>query len=298
LKRTLLVLFITLSLLLPAMARNGPSSRPAAPAAPSPVFLELWNSLAYYDTNLERTGFASLLGRYEGKIGLNVFELPLQIYGVYYGVSSQSEEHYNNSIFSGAGMRIMPFQALRMQGFVGDIIRATKIYGEQLSSSYQRNAASAAGLATEDTRYGIEVYREWNLDNPDPRQPWAELWTKFDYRDTNFGWEEFKDYVFYCQPKIGRHLDDGIQVYLRADVTASGKDTPAYYFLNVVDYGVGIRFEPWRKTGHVNDFLRKFKMYAEFLGVSYLRHAPEAATPPGESVSTDVRFGIEFSYGR
>jgi len=293
LKRTFFVLIVLLALLSAAIAADPPAERSA-------LFIELWNSLAYYDTNVERPRFASVLGRYEGKIGFNIFSYPIQVYGVYYGVASQDPAYYNNSLFSGAGARVMPFQRVKIGGIFGDIVREVRVYAEQLSASYQNGQASAeaAGLAKEDKRYGIEIYREWNLDNPDIGAPWGELWTKLDWRETNFGWEDFNDYVLYLQTKFGRHLSDGIEVYLRADITASGKDTPDYYFLNIADYGVGLRFEPWRQIGKTNDLLRKFKMYAEILGVSYLRHTPEDATPPGQSVSSDVRFGVEFSYGR
>lgn len=230
-------------------------------------------------------------------MGLNFFNYPLQFYGVYYGVSSQDPNYYNNSLFSGGGVRVMPFGGLRGRGILADVMREVKIYYEDLSSSYMKDAASAeaAGLAKTDKRYGIEIYREWNLDNPDFGAPWGELWLKCDYRETNFGWEEFNNYILYFQPKFGRHLGDGIEIYLRADVTASGKEGPAYSFLNIADYGVGLRFEPWRQIGQKDDLFHKFKMFAEVLGVSYLKDKPASAA---NMVDSDVRFGIEFSYGR
>ncbi|MFA6548760.1 MAG: hypothetical protein WCT39_02345, partial [Candidatus Margulisiibacteriota bacterium] len=102
------------------------------------------------------------------------------------------------------------------------------------------------------------------------------------------------DYVAFAQPKLGIHLADGIRPYLRADIITSGKSGSSYAFMNISDYGVGIRFEPWRKPGAPDDLLKKFKMYAEVLGVSYLKDDPV----PAKKVSTDVRFGVEFSYGR
>ncbi len=292
-KKLILVLLITIILVLPAKQSFG------IPPAHPYLFLELWNNLAYYDTNLEKPRFASVLGRFEGKVGLNFFHYPIQFYGVYYGVSSQDPNYWNNSLFSGGGVRVMPFGGFNGGGIVGDLIRGVKIYYEDLSASYMKDAVSAeaAGLADTDKRYGIEIYREWNLDDPDLGAPWGELWFKYDYRETNFVWggEEFKTDVFYFQPKLGRHLGDGIEIYLRADITASGKEGPAYSFLNIADYGVGLRFEPWRQTGQTDDLLRKFKMFTEILGVSYLKDKPANAA---NVVDSDVRFGVEFSYGR
>jgi hypothetical protein len=261
----------------------------------SPFFLEMWNYAAFMDTNLERKNFSSVLGRYEGKLGLNLFDFPLQVYGVYYGVASQANDYWDNSLFDGSGVRLIPFRDYPGTGWYNEWLQGMKFYVESLGSSYQKNAVSAEALSKTDSRYGIEIYHEWNLENPNPKYPWAELWANYSRRETNFGWEPFNDYVFYCQPKIGMLLADGIRTYVKADVTTSGKSGPSYSFLNVADYGVGIRFEPWRTKGRPDDLLKKFKMFAEFLGVSYLKDKP---VDPNKQVSSDVRFGIEFSYGR
>ncbi|MEE8638306.1 MAG: hypothetical protein V3T21_04580 [Candidatus Margulisiibacteriota bacterium] len=271
-----------------AFARNGPP--PKRPL----TFIELWNNIAYYDTNLERKGFASFLGRFEGKAGISLFNSPLQVYGVYYGAFSQSDDYWNNSIFSGGGVRFKPFESYPASGWQDEWIRGLKIFAESLGSSYLKNAASAeaADLKTTDTRYGIEVWHEWNLDKIDENLPWGELWANLSVRSTNFSTMESNNYVLYFQPKIGKHLGKGVEVYLRADITSSDRDD---YWLNIADYGVGVRFEPWRKNGGKNDLFRKFKMFAEILWVSYLKDKP---TDPNKEVSTDVRLGIDFSFGR
>jgi hypothetical protein len=268
--------------------------QPPPPEQPL-FFLELWNNAAFYDTNLEKQRFASILGRFEGKVGFNVFHFPLQTYGVYYGASSQDEAYWNNYIFSGGGVRLIPFRSYRGTAWFNEWVPGLKIFYEGLSSSYLKNAASAEALAKTDTRYGIEIWHEWNQENPDRGRPWGELWMNYSYRETNFGWEEFKDSVLYFQPKFGIHLAKDIKAYLRADITSSGKEGPDYSFLNIADYGVGVRFEPLREIGEATDLFRKFKMFAEVLGVSYLKDKP---TDPSKVVSSDVRFGVEFSYGR
>ena len=287
LSRAFLGFLIAFLLCLPAVAQ------PAHPA----VFLELWNNAAFYDTNLEKPRFAALLGRFEGKVGLNLFDYPIQAYGVYYGAASQSSKYWNNYIFSGGGVRIIPFRDYRGSSWINEWVKGIRIYTESLSSTYLKDAASAeaANLAKGDTRYGIEIYYEWNQENPDWRKPWGELWAKYEYRDTNFGWEEFKQPVLYFQPKFGVYLERGIQAYLRADITSSGKSGSDYSFLNIADYGVGLRFVPLREIGQSTDLFRNFKMFVEVLGVSYLKDKPAISE---NEVSSDVRFGVEFSYGR
>lgn len=155
-----------------------------------------------------------------------------------------------------------------------------------------KNAVSGEANRRTDTRYGFDLWHEWNLDNPDPDNFWGELWANLSYRSTNFSWTDFNGYIFYFQPKIGRHLGRGIEPYVRADITSSDK---ADYWLNVLDYGAGIRFEPWRQTADKDSLLKKFKMFAEILSVSYLRGKPADSN---KTVSSDVRFGIDFTYGR
>lgn len=258
-------------------------------------FAELWNNFAYYDTNVERKGFASLLGRFEGKLGIYLGDTPYQLYGVYYGVASQDEHYWNNAIYAGAGLRFRPFADYASTSWQDEWIKDVKIFVESLSSNYLKDAASAEAdrIPKTDTRYGFDLWHEWNLDNPDESIPWGELWSNLSWRSTSFSWRrEFNDYIFYFQPKVGWHLGKGIETYLRGDLTYSGKSD---YWLNVADYGVGIRFEPWRRMSGSNEFLKKFKMFVEVLGVSYLKDKPPE---PNKEVSSDIRFGIDFSYGR
>jgi len=268
-------------------------------AAELKPFVESWNNLAYYDTNLEKKGFASLLGRFEGKLGVYLFDTPFQLYGAYYGTTSQSSDYFDNSLFAGGGIRFKPFESYKGSSWSDEWIRDVKIFAESLGSSYFKGGASAEadGLRKTDTRYGLDLWHEWNLDKADESLPWGELWANLSYRDTNFVWsgQSFQTYVFYFQPKIGRHLGRGIEVYLRGDAVLSGKSGPSYYFLNVADYGVGIRFEPWRQMEAANEFLKKFKMYIEILSVNYLKDKPANSN---QIVNSDVRFGIDFSYGR
>ena len=289
-RRALAVLLILASFYSLAHAENNPiQSSPAG-------FMELWNNLTYFDTNLEKKGFASLLGRFEGKLGFNFFNYPIQLYGAYYGTASQSRDYWNNSLVSGAGIRLRPFEGFSASGWMNEWINDTKIYAESLSIKYLMNEASAEadGLKDKDMRYGLEVWHEWNLKNVDLAVPWGELWANLSVRSTNFSSRESSATIFYLQPKFGRHIAPGIEAYLKADITYSNKDD---YWLNIADYGVGIRFAPWRSGTDVYGLFRNFKMFAELLGVSYLKGQPAEAEPV-KRVSTDARFGIDFSYGR
>ena len=94
---------------------------------------------------------------------------------------------------------------------------------------------------------------------------------------------------------MGFYLSELIKPYLCLNVTASPREGASYSFLNVADYGVGVRFEPFRHLGNKQDIFHKFMMFAEVVGVSYLKDKP---TEVNKQVSKDVRFGAEFSYGR
>lgn len=256
-------------------------------------FTEVWNNFAYYDTNIERKGFSSLLGRYEGKFGIYLFETPFQVYGAYYGVSSQDPHHWNNVIYAGGGLRFKPFQAYEGRGWFDDWVKDLKVFTEGLYSFYLRDIASGEANRRTDLRVGFDLWHEWNLDKPDESLPWGEVWSNLSYRTTNFSWTDFNNYLFYWQPKLGWHLGRGAGVYLRADLTYSGNDS--YYWLNVLDYGAGLRFAPWRNDDSIHPLFRKFQLFVEALAVSYLKNKP---TNSDNEVSSDVRFGFDFSYGR
>jgi hypothetical protein len=260
-------------------------------------FGEFWNNLGYYDTNLERKGFASLLGRFEGKVGLELFDSPLQVYGAYYATSSQSPDYWDNAVYCGPGVRFRPLAGYQGSSWADEWLRDVKIFCESLNSSFLKNAVSGEANKRSDTRYGLDLWHEWNLENPNQKYIWAELWANYSHRSTNFTTSiygpDFNGNILFFQPKIGRHLGRGIEPYIKADITVSDKPD---YWLNVADYGLGIRFEPWRRDYPSGDsVLKKFKMFAELLSVSYLKDKP---TDPNLTVERDARFGVEFSYGR
>jgi len=264
----------------------------SAAAAELRPFAELWNNFSYYDSNIERKGFAALLGRFEGKVGLYLFDSPVQLYGVYYCLASQSPDYWDNAVYSGSGIRFKPFEGQKSSGWQTAWIPDLKVFAESLSSAFLKDTASGEANRRTDTRYGLDLWHEWNLNKPDLSGNWAELWANLSFRSTNFSYTDFNSYIFYFQPKIGRHLGRGIEPYIKADMTMSSK---ADYWLNVLDYGFGIRFEPWRETTDKDSLLKKFKMFAEVLSVAYLRDKPG---DPNKTVASDVRFGVDFSYGR
>jgi hypothetical protein len=269
---------------------------PAPAAEPVPgrplFFLDSWNNVAYYDTNNEKKGFAGLLGRFDERIGVYLFNSPLQIYGALLCVTSQSPDYWDNALYYGPGIRIKPFESFHGSGWQDEWVRDVKIFTESLTSSFLRDAASGEANKRQDVRYGLDLWHEWNLDNADPKVCWGELWANLSRRSTNFEYADFNGYILYFQPKVGWHLGRGLEAYLRGDLTQSDKSS---YWLNVADYGIGIRVEPWRQMEKNDSFMKKFKMFAEILSVSYLKDRP---TDPNKTVASDLRFGVDFSYGR
>ncbi|MBI5078577.1 hypothetical protein HZB08_00955 [Candidatus Saganbacteria bacterium] len=270
------------------LAITASSSAPTRLFSP---FVESWNNLAYYNTTAGGTTNTILLGRFEGKVGLNLFNAPLQIYGVYYGVSSEDKNYWNNAVYSGVGVRFKPFEKYYSRDWQDEWLRDVKIFAETLSSSFFKDIASGEANRRTDFRYGFDVWHEWNLDQPLDSLPWGELYANLSSRSTNFSWTDFNGYLFNFQPKVGMHLASRFEPYLRLDLTASDKSD---YWLNLAYYGAGFRFEPWRRMEQTNEFLKKFKMFVEVLNVAYLKNQP----PDAIKVSSEVRFGVDFSYGR
>ena len=179
-------------------------------------FAELWNNVAYYDTNNERKGFSSILAHLEGKIGVQPLDsVPLQIYGAYYGVLSQSPDYWDNAVYSGPGVRLKPFASYQPTGWQNEWLPDLKVYYETLSATYFKNEAAGNANKRTDTRYGLDLWHEWNLDEPNFAVPWGELWANLSYRTTNFSWTDFNSYILYFQPKLGHHWGQGLETYLK-----------------------------------------------------------------------------------
>jgi hypothetical protein len=121
--------------------------------------------------------------------------------------------------------------------------------------------------------------------------PWAEVWGNLSYRDTNFtdnSIPKFKTYLLFLHTKMGVHLAGGVRPYLATDLTMSSRPEAWY---NSLYYGAGVRFEPFREQKDPPEILRKFKMFVEVMGISWLQQKDSRP-------SSDMRFGIDFTYGR
>ncbi|MCX5750361.1 MAG: hypothetical protein NT099_01620 [Candidatus Saganbacteria bacterium] len=263
---------------------------------------DLWNYGAYHATNFESNNFKTGIARIEGRLGFYTPELwkdvALMPYVAYIGVASGDNNYWNNDIAGGVGLRMYPFRA----GGAG-WVKAIKLYAETLSVSYLKDTNTAAGLPTNDTRLGLDLWYEWNqkqenADNAnfDFSKPWGETWTNISYRTTNFTQNNFNNVVMYAQFKNGLYLGGQkgsilFEPYLRTDLNLSGKND---FWLNNFVYGLGMRFQPFRKTdSKINPLLYKLKIFFEVLGISYLSAKPQDGRP-----NTDIRFGVDFSLGR
>lgn len=259
-----------------------------------PTWLEAWNNASYYQTNYERTGFSAMLARYQGKIGSNVSLL--EPYFSWDGVTSQDTRHWNNQLICGAGIRAYAFRGFPFPAVLG-FLRETKIFAELQQVNYFKDQTTASANKTNNLRAGLDLWYEWNQSDIvwnkgfNPYFPWAELWSGLYYNSTNFSTTDFNNSIFYFQPKIGFYLASSIKPYVRLDLATSGDSS---YWLNTAALGGGIRFEPFREKAPEEWYgalINKFKMFVEFVNLSYLKSQnPSPAT-------TDVRFGIDFAYG-
>jgi len=263
-----------------------------------------WINGGYHRTNAEREDFDSALGRVEAKIGLAILPLwnnaALQAYLAYYGVYSEEPHSWNNNDVSGVGIQVMPLLGMNDLGWLQDLT----VFYEELSINWTNSDEDDINDNTDyleetDTRFGVELWHEWNqpsthkVENRD--MLWAELWTSLSYRETNFGYEEFEDFVFFFQPKIGMYSfvffkNISLEPYFKVDLVSSGKEYPYY---NNVAPGIGLRIRPF-VSGYVGGqkmtALRKLKFFVEILQVSYLKERGP--------VDYDFRIGIDLNIGR
>ena len=269
----------------------------------------VWMNGARYKTNLERNNFNSDLGRIESKIGVNVLTLwaqaTIEPYFAYYGVSSTDRHSYYNNSISGIGIQIMPLLGISSVDWLQDL----KIFYETLSVHWTTKDDEDVNdnpelYYKEDCRSGVEIWHTWNEPGPyvveNRHMLWGELWAHASYRTTNFGYDKLDNYIAYFQPKVGIYLfkffdNLSIEPYFKADVIESGK---TYSYLNNMDYGVGVRIRPF-VSGKLFGFdlqpLKKLKFFVESLAASYLKDNPREGN---DFVNHDVRFGIDFDYGR
>lgn len=267
----------------------------AAEVAP---WADVWTNLGNYSTNGERANFNSFILRSEGKFGFHlptgIPNLNLSPYLAYYGVYSQDKNYWNNELATGFGLRTYPLANFAGDSWTNEWIKDIKVFAEVLNLTVLQDQTTATTnkVTTNDFRIGLDLWHEWNLNEPDNKYPWAEVWGNLSYRDTNFTDKDipkFKTYLLYLQSKNGIHLPGGVRPYIANYLTVSSCPEP---WFNRWDYGMGVRFEPFREQKDPPELLRKFKMYMEVLGISWL--AQKDPLRP----QNDMRFGIDFTYGR
>jgi hypothetical protein len=281
-------------------------------------FLEPWGYVwlngAHYKTNLERNDFNSDLLRGETKVGVDILPLwadaAVEPYYVFYGVSSVDKHSWNNNGINGLGVQVKPLKGISAVDWLQDF----KILYESLYIRWSNNDESDPNDKPEnnyvnDYRVGAEIWHTWNQPVPsvaeDRSKLWGELWAHVSYRNTNFGYERildqrFDNYILFFQPKVGiflpRLFDNlSFEPYLKLDLMISGKN---YYYLNMLDYGAGLRFRPLESGnlfGMNVEPLKKLKFFAEMLAVAYLKDRPPTGT---DFITYDFRVGVDFDYGR
>ncbi|OGC06823.1 hypothetical protein A2230_07230 [candidate division WOR-1 bacterium RIFOXYA2_FULL_36_21] len=254
-----------------------------------------WSNAAYYETNGENANFRSALFRGETRFGYQPEEnFTAMPYVVLYETYGQDANYWNNNLAYGLGVRLLPFNLFKSDSVFLDWIPSTKFYGEILALTFLKDTATATanGVKTDDFRFGIDVWHEWNLQKTDANLFWAEMWANFTYRNTNFyddlNFDKFQTYVGYFQFKLGRPIFNGLMPYAALYVNKSGSGAE---WLNNVFYGIGLRIEPFREKEEIAPIFRKLKMFAEFLNMYWFN---ESSTRP----KTDFRFGIELTQGR
>ncbi|MFA4967453.1 MAG: hypothetical protein WC624_04470 [Candidatus Margulisiibacteriota bacterium] len=262
---------------------------------------DIWLNSAYHSTNGERNTFNSFLTRSEGRFGVRLADaipgFAIDPYVAYYLVNSQDQNYWNNNLAVGPGVRILPFLGYQSTSWANEWLPDIKIFSEALTLTTLNDQATADRdkVKLTDSRFGIDLWHEWNLKDIDYKVPWAEIWGNASYRQTNFFAEannfpgnQFRTYLVYLQTKFGVHMTGGIRPYLATYLTTCGASKS---WLNNLYYGVGLRMEPFREQKDSPEIMKKFKMFIEVLGVAWLK---ENEGRP----SNDIRFGVDLTFGR
>ena len=271
-----------------------------ASAALTP-WADIWLNSAYHSTNGERNTFNAFLTRSEGKFGVRLIDaipgFAVDPYLAYYVVSSQDQKYWNNNLAVGPGIRVLPFLGFESTSWANEWLPDLKFFAETLNLSIlsDQTTADKDKVKLTDSRFGVDVWHEWNLKEVDDKAPWAEVWGNASYRQTNFFAEannfpgnQFRTYLIYLQTKFGIHMSGGIRPYLATYLTTCGVSKS---WLNNLYYGIGLRMEPFREQKDAPDILKKFKMFVEVLGIAWLK---ENEGRP----ANDTRFGIDLTFGR
>lgn len=266
--------------------------------SPFEVWADIWGNGAYYSTNYESKTFNNPLLRSDGRFGFYLFplwgEAYLKPYIVYTTVMSKDTAYHNNNTATGVGMRIHPFMGLGLS----QPLEAIKVFYEILNEP----KATSVSRPNQDIRYGLDYWLEINQ----PRfydadksvaqgEIWSEIWGNLSVRSTNLYENDFNGYLLMLETKTGIYSTDGKEFagpepYFKFDITKSSKN---YYWLNRVLYGLGVRIEPFRfQKGFPPEVLYKLKVFLEYASVVYLDKKPDTDIPG------NVRFGIDFTYGR
>lgn len=266
--------------------------------SPFEVWADIWGNGAYYSTNYESKTFNNPLLRGEGRVGVYLFplwgEAYLKPYLVGISVMSKDTAYWNNNTATGVGLRIHPLMGFKFNRALEEI----KLFYETLNEP----KAASVGQPTQDVRYGLDFYHEINQPrfydadkSVNPGEIWSEIWANLSMRSTNLYEQNFNAYVLMLETKTGIYSTDGKEFagpepYIKFDITKSSKN---YYWLNRMLYGVGVRVEPFRfQKGFPPEGLYKIKVFLEYAVVAYLDQKP-ATDIPG-----NLRFGIDFTYGR
>jgi hypothetical protein len=258
---------------------------------------DTWSNAVYYKTNGERNNYNSFNLRSEGKFGIKLpvgSDITLNPYVAYYGVYAINDPNYwNNQLAYGVGARVYPFLSYQGTTWANEWIPDVKFFAETLKLAFLKDETTAVadGVKTSDTRYGADLWHEWNLKDINMALPWNELWANLSHRSTDFSkFSKFDTFILTLQNKFGVHMGGGVRPYLATYLTYTADRSEPWY--NSFYYGVGGRVEPFREQKDSPELLRKFKMFVEVLGIAWLKDVDP--TRP----NNDFRFGIDFTYGR
>lgn len=98
----------------------------------------------------------------------------------------------------------------------------------------------AAVRSGSDLRAGIQLYREW-AQKPSPTQQYGNFFGSTTY------FSRYSDWIVYTQLEAGRHLfTPAVDLFARGTISL---DSRGFYYGNIAELTMGIRYRPFRKSG-------------------------------------------------
>ncbi|MCM8776558.1 MAG: hypothetical protein NC930_09475 [Candidatus Omnitrophica bacterium] len=293
----------------------------------------LWQSfgeMSWRDTNLDKKNFSDVVGYWTNRLVFKGIRAPLSTIDPFVEATTALESNGNDGgshLDLSAGLEWRPLSRnawlLNFRPWslpLLEWIRSYKLYVQYFDRKNIKG--EIANIRDYDIRAGAQIYYEWGIDLPPStegpaktfpdflrRYSWGEYYGDYGFRTTNFSTEDdFDSCILNSSVILGIHLPGiplppnpmnqrlSLMPYMRFE-HVNNTEFP-YSYDNRYFVAAGVRWMPFRDYRFKeNEWLSKFKIFAEYIGVGKVNYIKQEETPPS-SIRHDLRFGVAISERR